>query len=90
VSGSDGCNRLTGTYQLKGDRVAFGQMAGTQMACVNPDGTEGPFRDALKSATRLTIAGVRLELFDAAGTRLAVFAAGTHRDVVAAGQVSRQ
>lgn len=76
VSGSDGCNRLTSTYQLSGDRVAFRQMAGTQMACVNPSGTEGPFRDALKSATRLTVAGDRLELFDASGTRLAVFAAG--------------
>ncbi len=77
MSGSDGCNRLTGTYQLNGDRVAFGQMAGTQMACVNPGGTEGPLRDALKSATRLTVAGDRLELSDAARTRLAVFAAGS-------------
>jgi heat shock protein HslJ len=76
VSGSDGCNRITGTYQLNGDRVTFGQLAGTQMACVNPGGTEGPFRGALESATRLTIAGDRLELSDAAGTRLAVFAAG--------------
>ncbi len=77
VSGSDGCNRLTGTYQLNGDRVTFGQMAGTQMACLNPSGTEAPFRDALKSATRLTIAGDRLELLDNAGTPLAVFAAGS-------------
>ena len=75
VSGSDGCNRITGTYQLTGDRVTFGQMAGTQMACVNPSGTEGPFREALKNATRLTVAGDRLELFNAAGTRLAVFTA---------------
>jgi heat shock protein HslJ len=77
VSGSDGCNRITGTYQLKGDRVTFGQMAGTQMACLNPSGTEGPFRDALKGATRLTVAGDRLELFDAPGTRLAAFTAGS-------------
>lgn len=56
-------------YQLKGDGVAFGQMAGTQMACLNPIETERPFRDALKSATRLTLAGDRLELFDAMGTR---------------------
>ena len=43
VSGSDGCNRLTGTYQLNADRVTFGQMAGTQMACLNPSGTEVRF-----------------------------------------------
>ena len=77
VSGSDGCNRLTGSYQLNGDRVTFGQMAGTQMACVNSSGKEGPFRDALKNASRVTVAGDRLDLFDAAGTRLATFAAGS-------------
>jgi putative lipoprotein len=76
VSGSDGCNRLTGAYQLNGDRVTFTEMAGTQMACLNPGGTEGPFRDALKNASRLTVAGDRLELLDATGTRLAVFTAG--------------
>jgi hypothetical protein len=46
------------------------------MACLNPVGTEGSFRDALKNATRSTVAGDRLELFDATGTRLAAFAAG--------------
>jgi putative lipoprotein len=35
VSGSDGCNRITGSYELKRDVVAFGQMAGTQMACID-------------------------------------------------------
>jgi heat shock protein HslJ len=73
VSGSDGCNRLTGTYRLDGERVGFGQMASTQMACLNSSGTEGPFRDALKNATRLTVTRDRMELFDATGTRLAVF-----------------
>jgi heat shock protein HslJ len=77
VSGSDGCNRLTGSYQLKGDQVTFAQMVGTQMACLNPSGIEGPFRDALKRATRLTVTEDRLALLDATGTRLAVFAAGT-------------
>ena len=77
VSGSDGCNRLTGSFQLKGDRVTFGQMAGTMMACVDSSGTEEPFHAALKNATRLTLTGDRLELFDTAGKRLAAFAAGT-------------
>jgi heat shock protein HslJ len=61
---------------LNADRVAFGQMAGTEMACLNPTETETPFRDALKNASRLTIAGDRLDLCDAAGTRLAAFTAG--------------
>jgi len=75
VSGSDGCNRITGTYMLTGDVVTFGQMAGTQMACVDTAGIDGPFREALKSATRLRIAGDRLELTDTPGRRLAAFTA---------------
>lgn len=76
VSGSDGCNRVTGSYQLKGDRVTFSQMAGTQMACLKSSGTEQPFHAALKNASRLTITGDRLELFDGAGKQLAAFLAG--------------
>jgi len=75
VSGSDTCNRITGNFELNNDRVSFGQIAATQMACPNPTGFEDPFRDALKRATRLTIAGDRLELFDQKGTRLAEFMA---------------
>jgi putative lipoprotein len=75
VSGSDGCNRLTGTYTLKGDVVTFGQMAGTQMACAGAAEIEAPFREALKSATRMRVTGDRLELSDTTGRRLAVFTA---------------
>jgi heat shock protein HslJ len=75
VSGSDGCNRVAGGYLLKGDAITFSQILGTQMACVNAGDTERPFRDALQSAMRLTRAGDRLELYDAAGKRLAAFRA---------------
>jgi putative lipoprotein len=73
VSGSDGCNRVMGSYELKGDAVKFGQMAGTQMACMNTGESERAFRDALKGAARLTITGDRLELFDATGKKVAAF-----------------
>ena len=53
------------------------QMAATQMACLNPPGTEAHFRAALNAAARYTIAGDRLALFDAAGKQLAAFTAGT-------------
>jgi len=76
VSGSDGCNRVTGSYRLEGEHVTFGQLAGSQMLCLHSSGTEEPFRDALKNAIRMTIAGDRLELFDASGARLAVFSTG--------------
>ena len=77
VSGSDGCNRFTGSYKLRGDTVTFGQMAGTLMACINASAEiDRAFREALKSATRLTVVGERLVLFDTAGNRVAVFTAG--------------
>jgi hypothetical protein len=63
-------------------------MAATQMACPKSSGTEGPFHDALKNASRLTITGDRLELFDAAGTRLAAFVAGTEPSPPADGPVT--
>src|SRR5262245_28549544 len=88
VSGSDGCNRVTGSFKLNGDRVTFGQMAATQMACIHSSGTEEPFHDALKNASKLTVAGDRLELFDAAGKRLAAFVAGTRPSVPTTGAVT--
>jgi hypothetical protein len=45
------------------------------MACVNIGEIDRTFRDGLKHATRVTAAADRLRLSDAAGTRLAVFAA---------------
>ncbi len=87
ISGSDGCNRITATYDLRGDRVTFRQGAATQMACLNTSGIEQPFRDALTKAARLTVASDRLELLDASGARLAVFIAVNQRpaSTVAAG-----
>src|SRR5262249_21202582 len=45
--------------------------------CVKTEAIERPFNDALKNAARLTVTGNRLELFDAAGKRLAAFVAAT-------------
>ena len=73
VGGADGCNTVTGSYQLKAEAVTFGRLAGTQMACLNSSETERAFRDALRSATRLLISGNRLELFDVSGRRTAAF-----------------
>jgi heat shock protein HslJ len=75
VSGSDGCNRITGAYQVTGDAITFSQMTATQMACLDSEGVEQPFRNALMMATRWTIRGDRLELRDGKGTPLAAFLA---------------
>ena len=38
VSGSGGCNRVTGGFELDGEKLKLGPMAGTMMAC--PAGME--------------------------------------------------
>lgn len=75
VSGSDGCNRLTGGFERRGEALTFAQVAGTRMACSDTAEVERAFNDALARASRFAIVGDRLTLFDAAGVPLAVFAA---------------
>jgi heat shock protein HslJ len=49
ASGFSGCNRYTGTYDLKNGKLSFGPLAGTRMACVSGAGAalERPYLDAL-------------------------------------------
>jgi heat shock protein HslJ len=75
VGGSDGCNRVIGSYEQTGDAIKFGSLAGTVMACPNTADTERGLRKALSGATRWSIVGDRLELFDSGGSRLAQFEA---------------
>ena len=66
---------MTGSYTRSADSLTFGRMAATQMACVNTSGTEQAFRGAIEHTSRFRIASDRLELFDDAGERLAMFVA---------------
>ena len=75
-SGSDGCNRITGSYALKGESVTFGQVAGTQMACADTADLEQRFHSALKGTISWRILGGRLDLFGATGKPLAAFERG--------------
>jgi heat shock protein HslJ len=79
VYGSDGCNRVAATYELKKTSVKFGDLAATRMACIDAGGIDVAFREALKSARRLAVAGEHLELFDAKNRRVAVFLAASSR-----------
>jgi len=79
VYGSDGCNRVAGTYELKNTAVRFSQTAATRMACIDAGDIDVAFRDALKSARRLTVVGDRLELLDSKDRHVAVFLAASSR-----------
>ncbi len=79
VYGSDGCNRVAGGWELKDSVVRFTEMAATRMACIDAGDLDVAFREALKSARRLSVVGTRLELFDSHDRRVAVFlAASSH------------
>lgn len=72
VSGTGGCNRLIGGYELDGNQLSFKQLALTRMAC--PDMKyESAFAKALETTATWKISGAHLELSDAAGTMLARF-----------------
>ena len=73
VSGSGGCNRLTGSYELDGDRLTFGAIASTRMACPQGMDTEQAFHEAMGRVSGWRIEGQHLELFDAADVRVARF-----------------
>jgi heat shock protein HslJ len=75
VSGSGGCNRLMGSYELNGELLKFGQMAGTMMACPEGMDTEQVFLKSLAQVTRWKITGLSLEFFDSGGKVLAEFKA---------------
>jgi heat shock protein HslJ len=75
ITGSGGCNRLTGSYELRGDRISFARVASTMMACVGGMEQGQDYLRALGRVSRWRITGQTLELFDDAGTSLARFGA---------------
>lgn len=80
VSGSGGCNRLMGGYELNGNHLKFTQMASTRMACLHGGDTEAQFLQALDQVSTWKIGGGTLSLMDADGHVLAKFSAYTPED----------
>jgi heat shock protein HslJ len=60
VTGTDGCNRLVGTWSLNGDTIEFGTFASTLMACEGVD-------TWLSGASTATVAGSTMTVQDAGG-----------------------
>lgn len=75
VSGSGGCNRLSGGFELEGDRLRFSRMAGTMMACLDGMEQEKRLLDVLGQVERYRIRGSHLDLMDAQGVVIARFEA---------------
>jgi heat shock protein HslJ len=73
ASGSGGCNRIMGGYELNGEKLTFARMASTMMACPGGMETERDFLKMLGKVKRWKIAGQQLELMDGSGKVVAVF-----------------
>ncbi|PVY41131.1 copper resistance protein NlpE N-terminal domain-containing protein [Pontibacter virosus] len=73
VSGSAGCNRITGTLEPIGDRINFGPLASTRMACPSME-LENQFLEVLRDGElRYSVSEERLKLM-LGGMEIAVFA----------------
>jgi para-nitrobenzyl esterase len=73
LAGSDGCNRISGSYTLTGEAVTFSQVVATQMACPDTAEVERRVHAVLKGTSHWKIVGTRLQFFGATGKPLAVF-----------------
>lgn len=74
VSGSGGCNQLSGTFERNGSALKLSQLASTRMACADPAiGTkEQQFFAALQATTSYRLQSpTRLALLDASGRTVA-------------------
>ncbi|MCP5360135.1 MAG: META domain-containing protein [Sinobacteraceae bacterium] len=78
ISGSGGCNALSGSYRRNDERITFAQLAGTMLACSGDVmNQERDFFASLGQARRWLVAGRWLELTDDEGRLLARFEAET-------------
>ncbi len=91
VSGSGGCNRVSGPYQRTGHRLTIGPLAATRMACIEPErgAMESSFFAALQATTGYSRLGSQLTLLDDSGRTLAVLTAAERDRSERAQPVSR-
>ena len=66
VHGSAGCNSYHGSYQVDGDKITFGPIAMTMMACMEPEGImeqEALFAEYLSDAQSFKFVDDQLQIF---------------------------
>lgn len=78
-AGSGGCNRISGTYDLRGRAISFSAVASTRMACPGLMDLEARYVDALGQVRAWRIAARMLELLDGSGSAIARFRASSQR-----------
>ena len=65
AAGNGSCNRFFGPVAIQGDKITFGQMASTRMACLSAalNNQESAYLDALKNAERFSREGPYLLIY---------------------------
>jgi heat shock protein HslJ len=89
LSGTGGCNRYSGGYELDGAQIQIGPLASTMMACLEPAGLmeqESAYLKALEGAASYRLEEGKLELLDPAGQVILVFSKTPPATDPAAGQ----
>jgi heat shock protein HslJ len=77
ISGVSGCNQYNASYEASGDEISFGPIAGTKMACPEPQGsTEARFLQLLESIATYEVSGRSMSMNDGDGTPVLQFMQG--------------
>lgn len=64
VTGNDGCNNFFGGYTLDGNKLKFGMLASTRMACPKINDLDIEFNKMISMTSSYRINGNKLELFE--------------------------
>jgi heat shock protein HslJ len=77
ISGTSGCNRYNASYEASGNEISFGPIAGTQMACPEPQMTvEARYLQLLESVATFEVEGRAMSMADGEGTPVLQFSQG--------------
>lgn len=68
VSGNSGCNSISGSYSIQEDKITFGPMAQTKMACQGNG--EGKFMTLFNSVQKFKLQKDKLNLYDGNNTKV--------------------
>ena len=67
VAGTDGCNRISGSWKLNGGTIELGELVSTRMACSGVD-------TWLSGASTATVSGKTMTVMDEKGTQIGTLA----------------
>lgn len=77
LNGTDGCNRIMGSYTIKGHKLILSQLATTRMMCQNTMETANQYNRALAKVAGYHVYNQTLRLLDSYGNPVLQYKSGT-------------